>query len=461
VHKISYVLRDAILAGVCCMALLSHAQVTPGFTSPTNLMCGPAPCVFQNVQVSHGAFATNTNAVAVNPSNASEFVAAGYDNNCTGSRQNFYFSHDAGSTWHSRCVTTLIGDGTGNPIVSFNLHNILYAGGIQGYDSIYLLHSIDSGDHWSRSDQAVVDTQGIQWAWLAVDNSPDSQFQNDLYISYVHYPIYYGSDSQVNVAHSTVGGRGWTIAPVDQSQSYPASIDRFSHVSLGGDGTVYVTWMRCSGSVPIGDCSGIPASMMLSKSTNAGRTWSTPTTIATVALPPPTNICISRNGCLPNTNEPLSNIPVSVIEGIGSAAKVYVVFQNWTGSQLQVQLATSLDGGSTFSPPVRVTNSPLGDEFMPWISLSTNHTLGITWLDRRNDPSNISYQPYLTTSTDGITFRSARPLSPVLSDPNHDGSYGAYMGDYRTHVWVGDAIYGSWMDTRSGTSQLEIGGVQF
>jgi hypothetical protein len=128
---------------------------------------------------------------------------------------------------------------------------------------------------------------------------------------------------------------------------------------------------------------------------------------------------------------------------------------------MQVEVATSTDGGNTFGAPVRVSNSNSGDEFFPWISVAGDGTLGVTWLDRRNDPANVKYQPYFATSTDGATFSPSRPLSTTLSDPNNDGSYGAYMGDYRTHVWVGNAIYAGWMDTRTGISRIELGGVQF
>ena len=40
---------------------------------------------------------------------------------------------------------------------------------------------------------------------------------------------------------------------------------------------------------------------------------------------------------------------------------------------------------------------------------------------------------------------------------------GTFMGDYRTHVWKGQSIYAVWMDSTTGTNNMqdEFGGVVF
>ena len=78
---------------------------------------------------------------------------------------------------------------------------------------------------------------------------------------------------------------------------------------------------------------------------------------------------------------------------------------------MQVEVATSTDGGNTFGAPVRVSTSNLGDQFCPWTSTAEDGTLVVTWMDRRNDPANAKYQPFFATSKDGLTFSHERSLS--------------------------------------------------
>jgi hypothetical protein len=348
----------------------------------------------------------------------------------------------------------------GRPFVGYDLNNVAYAGGLQDYTSLLISFSMDNGGHWSPALFAAGDPEGMDSPWLQIDTNLDSPFKNTLFLSWIRFPAYFSAYTQVAVSHSADGAHTWSTTSVDLVQAFPSSIDLFSHLSVGTDGALYVTWLRCRGTGPI-DCGDQTAAIMFSRSTDGGNTWSLPLTIAKVALAAKGNACIYRQGCLPNTLAPVSNIPANAVFGNGATAKVYVVFYNWTGTQMQVEVATSTDGGNTFSSPVRVTNANNGDEFFAWISLSGGGTIGVTWLDRRNDPSNISYQPLFATSADGAEFSPARPLSTTLSNPDNNYFRGLYLGVYRTHVWVGNAIYATWMDTRSGTARIELGGVQF
>ena len=125
---------------------------------------------------------------------------------------------------------------------------------------------------------------------------------------------------------------------------------------------------------------------------------------------------------------------------------------------MQVEVSRSTDGANTFDVPVRVTNSNVGDEFLPWISISQDEQVAVTWLDRRNDPVNTKYQPFFSISDDGINFGTSRFLSTTLSDP---GLSFSYLGESRSHVWVNNTVFATWMDTRSGEPRIELGGVQF
>jgi hypothetical protein len=75
---------------------------------------------------------------------------------------------------------------------------------------------------------------------------------------------------------------------------------------------------------------------------------------------------------------------------------------NARAKQLQVQVITSTNGGTTWSKPVRVAPFGIRDEFLPWLAVNgSSGKIGATWLDRRSDPTNVSYQSFVATCHNG------------------------------------------------------------
>jgi len=133
------------------------------------------------------------------------------------------------------------------------------------------------------------------------------------------------------------------------------------------------------------------------------------------------------------------------------------------GTFMQVQVSTSSNGGTSWGAPVHVAPSTAThDQFFPWLTVSPNGAVGVTWLDRRNDPSNLSYEAFATISTNGGTsFATNKQIATAASNPLNDGFGGGFMGDYTGNYWGRSiTLYASWMDTRNGTDcQDEVGGV--
>src|SRR4029077_1931850 len=100
---------------------------------------------------------------------------------------------------------------------------------------------------------------------------------------------------------------------------------------------------------------------------------------------------------------------------------LYTAYYNWTsGTIMQVLVKNSSDGGATWSTAVHVAASrPPGDEFFPWLTTNATGTVGVTWLDRRLDPSNINYDCFASTSTNGgASFTPNKRVTTVSSNPN-------------------------------------------
>jgi hypothetical protein len=440
-----------------------------------NMTCSPAPCVLPNVQASEGGQPVNETAIAVNPNNPQDILTGANDYNCTSSLAGFYASSNGGNTWKTNCMGTLSGaTGCGDPGVGYDLNNVAYATSLENCDSslpssILLEKSTDNGTTWSAPTVAVkpfIFDGEVDKSWLQVDVNPGSPHANALYISVTQFDSSFNA-SLISVSHSNDGGNTWVTTPVEPETPFNV-VDQFSALTIGKNGTVYVSWLRCFANGPQGDCGDTIATFYLSKSTDGGNTWSKPTVIGDAVLAP--DACPSKFPCfygsLPNTPERVSDIPVIGIDNSTGPhhGYLYASFYTWTGNYMAVEVATSTDSGTTWGASVPVAlPSNTHDQFFPWLSVSLGGIVDITWLDRRNDPQNISYKMYFTSSTTGgVSFAKNKSLATALSNPFNDGFGGAFIGDYTGNTWTTSTtptLYACWMDTRNTvTSQNEVGG---
>jgi hypothetical protein len=458
-------------------ALHSHrVQLAGNSFSPVGVAtvtCTTAPCVMADTRASNsGNQPVNSTAIAINPVNVLQIASAANDYNCP-SLQDVFATGNTGSSFHKFCLgvanSTYVG--AGDPVVAYDRNNNLFAGGIDCFmascasTAIVLAKSTNNGLSFGTPIVAVnpLIAGGIaDKPWLEIDTNSASPRVNTLYISTTQFDT--SSNSTIAMSHSTDGGVTWS-APValDSTQLFP-NVDQFSDIAIGKDGTVYVTWMRCRSNGS--GCGGTLASMMFAKSTDGGNTWTAPSQIAQVTLAPGT--CGAFFGCLPNSFERVSNIPVIGVDTTTTThtGYLYVAMYNYntTTMLMRVQIVKSTNGGGTWSSPIGVTPSTAtGDEFFPWLSVSSTGLVGVTWLDRRNDPANINYQAFVAYSAPGGTgFSTTNTLmSSAASNPMNDGFGGNFMGDYTGNMWNsgGLKLFAAWPDTRSGIASADyIGG---
>ena len=440
-----------------------RVQIHPGsveeLTGGGFLSCSPAPCLFTPVRASNnGSSIANEDPLAINPTNGQQLGTGANDYNC-GNIQGFYNTSDGGTTWTHTCSPG--SGGQGDPVTGYDMLGNTFAGGIQS-GSFKIFTSTDNGSHWSAPITVTGPLLGYlaDKPWMEVDTHSTSPFVNNIYFSGTQFS--FSSNSEISVSVSSDHGATWSTVAVDTQQHFPTFVDQFSDIAIGDDGTVYVNWIRCPANGSAGDCGGTTTNLMFSKSTDGGHTWSTPAIAGTTKLAPDACFC-AFYGSLPNTSERVSDIPSNAAVGSGSTAKIYVTYYNWTGTMLQVNMISSQDGGTTWSAPVVVDKSSTkGDQFMPWVQVNSGGRISVTWLDRRNDSSNLKYQPFFTTSSNGTNFAKSHALTSALSNPLNDGFGGGFMGDYRTHVWNGKAINAVWMDTTFTNTNCQdaFGGVQ-
>ena len=415
-----------------------------------DLTCSPAPCLFTPVRASNGGTQpANENPLAVSPINSLKLLSGANDYNCS-NIQGYYASTDGGTTWNHTCSPG--SGGQGDPVVGYDRLGNTFAGGIQS-GSYKIFISTNDGTSWGAPITVSGPLLGYlaDKPWMEVDNNASSLFVNNIYYSGTQFAS--NSDSEISVSVSSDHGQHWTTKAVDTRQHYPTNVDQFSDLGIGSDGTVYVTWIRCPASGPAGDCGSTTANVMFTKSADGGLTWTPAVSAFTTTLAPDACFC-AFYGSLPNTSERVSDIPSIEATGSGATAKLYVAYYNWTGTKLQTMLRTSIDGGLTWSAGT-VVSSASGDQFFPWVSLLQGRPVA-SWLDRRNDPSNVKYQPMFAISNNGGTsFGAAHKLSSAQSNPLNDGFGGSFMGDYRTSVTTGTTFYAVWQDTTTGTNDVQ------
>ncbi len=438
-------------------------------TPPPSLNCTPAPCALPDGNASPGTTrSVDETPVAINPLNPKQVITGGNDYNCTNtSYRGFWTSSDGGTKWSGACGLDVQGaGGYGDPIVGYDLNGTVYQGGIDatgpGGASISVASSTDNGKNWNTPVLAISINQFADKPWLQIDTNANSPTKNNLYISNTMFAS--NSDSTIYVTTSKDDGKTWTNVAASPTAVWPNFVNQFSDLAVGSDGTVYLTYMKCPVTGPTGDCGGTTATMYIQKSADGGNTWSSQVAIGTANLAPDT--CGAFYGCLPNTKERTSNIPVIGIDNSGGAhnGNLYVVDYNWTGSYMQVQVATSADGGNTWGAPVPVApSSDTHDQFLAWLNVDATGHPGVTWLDRRNDKNNLSYEAFGTWSKPGGKKFNANniQIATQASNPNNDGLGGGFMGDYSGNAWTGKKLIATWTDTRNGSySQDYIGGLK-
>ena len=317
------------------------------------------------------------------------------------------------------------------------------------------IESSSDGVNWSVPIPALGKLGSyIDTPWLVVDTNATSPYVNRIYVS----ANVVDQTNQVVVAHSSDRGATWHNASPEPPQSGRTQ-DLFNTMSIGKNGTVYLSWLHCPGAGPNAGCQKGLEHMVFSKSTDGGNTWTFPTLMRVTT--------VSETGILPNTNGVrVYNYPAIGVDNSNGpyAGTLYVVMYEWTGSYFRIGVIRSSDDGKTWSKPVPVApRSNTHDQFFPWLSVSPTGLVGVSWLDRRNDPANVKYQAFAAISRDGgQSFQPNIQLTTAFSDPNNNGDPGDWLGDYTGNTWAGpNNFVAAWMDTSNGINTQEyVGGIR-
>jgi len=246
--------------------------------------------------------------------------------------------------------------------------------------------SDDMGRHWVRGNggQALEATNNASAKqaghvedkqWIAVNHIPGHPFQDHVYAAWA---VFNGSSNgqgiKVRLAVSRDRGQTFdkavTISP--PSQVGPAAT--FVYPSIDAAGTLYVAFVSFP---PNGSASTI----YVARSTDDGISF-TPFVPVTIV-----NIITTATGGLPNTRF-RDGIAESFVASPTYPGHLYLTYEDWDGTQMDVKFTQSADAGLTWSTPVVVNDNVDAattptDQFQPTVAAGPAGAVAITFYDRR------------------------------------------------------------------------------
>jgi len=104
------------------------------------------------------------------------------------------------------------------------------------------------------------------------------------------------------------------------------------------------------------------------------------------------------------------------------------------GARDGVAFSRSIDGGTSWSPPVQINAVPATQALLPAVSVRNDGTIGVLYYDMRNDTadrSTLLVDAWLTTSADGVNWSERHVAGPFDFNRAPTAEGGLFIGDYQ------------------------------
>jgi len=365
-----------------------------------------------------------------------------------------YVTTNGGLNWFGSDTTTgaPISNHGGDPGITIDKNGTLIQTHLGFATSgMFANYSTDNGLSWSPN--YTIQSGSVDKNLAGTDDSPTSPYYGRSYCVYTVFSSPYNA----TISYTTNSGVSWS-SPTTIIPPQPGYIARGEDVRTARNGDVYVTWANNVGSGPEDFCA-------FAKSTNGGVSFTGSNNVFDM-----NGLLVFGTGFAPYGIRMNSFVRMDVDKSGGPRdGWIYIVTSQKNlapaGSDPDIILHRSTDGGTTWSAGIRVNQDPLNNgkqQFYNAIKVDEAGGVNVVYYDNRNTAAD-SAEVMISRSLDGgttwtdivVSDHRFRPKAVTLS-----GIAGGYAGDYIGITSGNGKLWPIWMDDITGIYQAWTTGVQ-
>lgn len=437
----------------------------PGFQPLASPGVTQSVTVGPNVDTSNEPGPQSETSISINPSNQSQIVA--------GSNEIFrlpmrgYFSSNGGSAWGAvdlplpPPLTTNGTDFGSDPSVAWDTHGnafyayivVFFSGGFPNGVAINgtemaVARSSDGGRTWKSTFFALQpgETKFNDKPYIAVDDNPASPHRDTVYVAWDRFDGSSSSFNGVLVSHSTDGGSTFSSPVFASSTASGPKGDIGADPFVSPSGTLNVAWHDVQNNA-----------IVEASSANGGDSFGPAHTISATRVA--FDVAVPAQASRGALVYPACGADTSTGPNRGT---LYCSWMDETQSNgADVFLSRSADGGTTWSPPLRVNDDPAGvvnDQFNQWLAVDpSDGSVNLSWNDTRNDPAHLSTDIFFARSTDGgLSFaKNVQVTNAPTNETCCGADLGNQYGDYEGIAALNGSIHPVWTDRRAAVVSLD------
>src|SRR5713101_1435178 len=269
--------------------------------------------------------------------------------------------------------------------------------------------------------------------WVAVNHYPNNnkfgnEFQDHVYATWDIVDGNVGSTVKLRAAVSGDRGLTFSKATTIVSSSIDQLRDQFSQPAVDPSGDLYVAYTNIGTKTTTAD-------FFVTRSTDDGKTFSTPVQAGSGNTIGVGSVRVTNTTFRDGINYAFAVSP-------DFPGHLYLAYNDFNGSQYNVFLVQSTDGGQTWSKPVPVNDDiasgRVADHFQPAVAAGPGGAVAVAFYDRRaNCPTDasiikqdqgrsnfcidVSVQPYTDTGAGAVPVGSNIRASNSTWDPQQPG----------------------------------------